>query len=427
MGSRIGKPEEHKLEAYMAIRWAVKHWIPFFVAAAWAITSAPAQTFSSGSTGADGALDLTAGDRTVQLPDSGILNYTTVNIPAGRILTFGLNLRNTPVVMLAQGAVLISGTINVSASGRTPGPGGFYGGDVAPNPGFGPGGGVCCAAPARDGQWVGPLSLVPNIGGSGGAGGSIACPGSGGGGAITIASSIGVNVSGAIQAYGSGEGYCNSVPDSGAGANGAIRLVSNSINVSGVLTAAIVRLEAPLNALTYTGTGTPPVRSTINPAIVPTNPPVLNIISIGGYPVPSYSGSSFSSIDVMLPTQLQDPIPVVVQATNVPVGSPVSIAFSGSAGATSTTANLAGTTASSTATVYISGESRSAVTYLFVSTTFSASLISSNLNTSNPAGLSKIELATAPGQKTKYRFLRSDGSEISAAKVPEDIRRLFGL
>jgi hypothetical protein len=211
------------------------------------------------------------------------------------------------------------------------------------------------------------------------------------------------------------------------GGAGAIRLVSNSLTVSGSLTAAVVRLEAPLSALTYSGGGTPPVRSTINPAIVPANPPVLNITSIGGYPVPSYSGSSFSTIDVLLPTQLQDPVPVVVHATNVPIGSPVSIAFSGSVGATSTTANLTGTNASSTATVYVSGVSRGGVTYLFVSSTFSASLIAGNLNKANPIGLSKIELAAAPGQKTNYRFLRDDGSEISVAKVPEDIRRLFGL
>jgi len=50
--------------------------------------AAQAQTFSSGSTGADGALDLTAGDREVQLPESGVLNYTTVNIPEGKTLTF---------------------------------------------------------------------------------------------------------------------------------------------------------------------------------------------------------------------------------------------------------------------------------------------------------------------------------------------------
>ena len=384
--------------------------------------AAVGQSFSSGSTGADGALDLTAGDRTIQLPDSGILNYTTVNIPSGRTLTFGRNLRNTPVVMLAQGAVVISGTINISGSLRTPGPGGFYGGAYCQD-GFGPGAGVMSGQ--RNGSWIGPLSLVPIIGGSGGAGcqggGGLESyeGGGGGGGAIVIASSLSVTVTGAIQAL-AGFVYTR-------GGAGAIRLVSNSVNVSGSLGAAVVRLEAPLSALTYTGSGTAPVRSTVNPAIVPINPPALNITSVGGYAVPSYSGSSFSTIDVLLPTQLQDPVPVVVHATNVPVGSPVSIAFSGSTGATSTTANLAGTNASSTATVYVSGVNRSAVTYLFASSTFSASLIAANLNDAIPTDLSKIELAAAPGQKTKYRFLRDDGSEISAGRVPEDIRRLFGL
>ena len=393
-----------------------------------------AQSFSSGSTGADGALDLTSGDRVVTLPPSGILNYTTVNIPAGRTLTFGLNLRNTPVVMLAQGAVLIAGTIDISGNGRTPGPGGFYGG--APfQDGFGPGAGGMSGP--LNGSWIGPLSLVPIIGGSGSA--SVASgdhnygyctqsTGGGGGGAIVIASSVSLSVAanGDIRANPGGFA-CGPTGASATGGAGAIRLVSNSLNVGGGLSAAVVRLEAPLGALTYTGSGTPPVLSTINPVIVPSNPPALNIISIGGYPVPSYSGSSFTTIDVLLPSQLTDPIPVVVQATNVPVGSLVSIAFSGSSGATSTSASLAGTTASSTATVYVSGVSRSGVSYLFASTTFSASLIASNIDKANPSGISKIELAAAPGQKTKYRFLRDDGTEISIATVPEDIRRLFGL
>ena len=387
--------------------------------------SALGQTFSSGSTGADGALDLTAGDRTVQLPDSGILNYTTVNIPAGRTLKFGLNLKNTPVVMLAQGAVSIAGAINVSAIGAfgysgSPGPGGFYGGNTNQD-GFGPGAGIA-ASSQLNGSWVGPLSLVPIIGGSGGAG-TNGWPGGGGGGAIVIAASLSVATLPGSQIYSNG---VSSGGNGGVGASGAIRLVSNAINVAGSLSAAIVRLEAPLSALIYTGTGTPPVRSTINPTIVPTNPPALNITSIGGYPVPSYSGSSFTTIDVLLPTQLQDPIPVVVQATNVPPGSPVSIAFSGSVGATSTTANLSGTTTSSTATVYVSGLTRSSVTFLFASTTFSASLIA-GLTRADASGLSDVQLAAAPGRRTTYRFLRKDGSEISAAKLPEDIRHMFGL
>jgi len=163
-----------------------------------------AQAFSSGSTGSDGALDLSSGDRVIQLPPSGILNYATVNIPAGRTLSFARNVQNTPVVMLSQGTVTVAGTINVNAptSSQNPGPGGFFGGTHGLN-GFGAGGGVA-AGPNTNGSWVGPLSLVPIIGGSGGAGVSPSgCPdaaGGGGGGAIVIASSAPVVVSGAIVA-----------------------------------------------------------------------------------------------------------------------------------------------------------------------------------------------------------------------------------
>src|SRR5258707_13152104 len=88
-----------------------------------AVSQVGAQAFSSGSTGADGALDLSVssaalpcgspGYCTVTLPESGVLNYTTINIPFGKNLIFKPNLRNTPVVMLAQGAVAINGGIYV--------------------------------------------------------------------------------------------------------------------------------------------------------------------------------------------------------------------------------------------------------------------------------------------------------------------------
>ena len=183
----------------------------FFIIGVMLITalSTQAQGFSSGSTGADGPLDLTSGNRTVQLPESGVLNYTTVNIPTGRVLTFKRNSHNTPVYMLAQGNVTIAGGIDISAGTdpdipfpvKTPGPGGFYGGDCN-SPGFGPGGGT--APPSQDGTWVGPLTLVPPVGGSGGYGlqGAGCCVGGGGGGAIVIASSTTISVSGLIYANG---------------------------------------------------------------------------------------------------------------------------------------------------------------------------------------------------------------------------------
>src|SRR5579884_1105282 len=234
------------------------------------------QTFSSGSTGVDGPLDLTYGDTVVQLPDSGILNYTTVNIPVGRTLTFQNNLSNTPVIMLAQGAVNIAGTINISASGQNPGPGGFRGGDAG-RPGWGPGAGSPANAQPY-GIWIGPLSLVPNVGGSGSSGfyvgpgspygwncydGGVQPAGGGGGGAITLASSASITVSGAIVASGdSAPGECNASALRGfGGPAGAIRLIANSLNVSGSMSASIIRMEAPLNNNIYTGSGTAPVRT----------------------------------------------------------------------------------------------------------------------------------------------------------------------
>ena len=172
-----------------------------------------AQTFSSGSTGADGALDLAPGATTLQLPESGTFNFTTVNIPSNSQLHFLPNFRNTPVVILAQGAVAVAGGISVSvpwvSSGavppnyeRTPGPGGFFGGFYQGD-GFGPGRGVNSSNSAtRSGRWVGPLTLVPIVGGSGGAGyyysgtGYERYVGAGGGGAIVIASSGSISITG---------------------------------------------------------------------------------------------------------------------------------------------------------------------------------------------------------------------------------------
>ncbi len=405
--------------------------------------TAVGQAFSSGSSGADGALDLTAGDSVLQIPPSGIFNFTSVNIPIGRTLTFQNNLQNTPVVMLARGSVNIAGTINVSASGRTPGPGGFYGGDIS-QPGLGPGGGQP-GGNQINGQWVGPLSLVPIIGGSGGAGAVANCSyfaggpvqGGGGGGAVVIASSSSIVVGGRILADGdvtTAHGYCSG---EASGSGGAIRLVANSISISGYtstdasdLEAAVVRLEAPLGSVSYaSGSGTAPVIATINPKIILNNPPTLQIVSIAGYPVPSYSGSSFSSIDLLLPLQLQDPIPVVVQATNVPVGSPITINFSGTGtSATATAATLSGTMASSTATIYVSNLNRSAVSYLFVSATFDPSLLTKNLSPESvPNAPRKIEVASSPGRNPWYRFWGANGFEIEPSTLSLEFRRAVGL
>lgn len=126
-----------------------------------AATPAFAAPFVSGSTGADGAFAPTA-NITVQLPPSGVLHYTTVNIPAGVTVKFAKNSANTAVVMLTTGDVTIAGAIDISGGaaqttkyglagdmnkGGISGPGGFDGGrgglqeqNRKGGTGYGPGG-----------------------------------------------------------------------------------------------------------------------------------------------------------------------------------------------------------------------------------------------------------------------------------------------
>src|SRR5262249_3695116 len=107
---------------------------------------ASAQSFSSGSTGADGALNAAAGTTTLTVPPSGVFNFTTVNVPSGATVKFTRNATNTPVTMLATGNVTIAGIIDLSGTvggagrsgsvavgptGGAGGPGGFDGGSGA--------------------------------------------------------------------------------------------------------------------------------------------------------------------------------------------------------------------------------------------------------------------------------------------------------
>lgn len=237
----------------------------------------------SGSTGVDGAF-APAINTQVVLPPSGILNYTTVNIPSGVTVTFKKNATNTPVVILATGNVTIAGSIylqgtNAMATGAAGngvlgddgipgvgGAGGYDGGQggagtlsgtatVTGGAGLGPGGGkggikdcrynngiiyACLGGGgggfgaagtnswnnyATGGVAYGGSQLLPLIGGSGGGGGAgylyTGAGGGGGGGAILIASNGTVNIAGAIQAYGGLGGAVTGIGGGGAGGGGS--------------------------------------------------------------------------------------------------------------------------------------------------------------------------------------------------------------
>lgn len=246
-------------------------------------THAQSNNFSSGSTGADGAF-APVSSQTIAVPDSGVFNYTTVNIPSGVTITYTRNSKNTPVTILATGNVTIGGTINIdgkngnaNGGGGLGGPGGFNGGaggfgfdTFIGATGDGPGGGGGGASTnganigggggggfaatgingdaqantvaAQGGPKYGSSTLLPLIGGSGGGGGGAftnktSGAGGGGGGAILIASSTSIAFTGTVQARG-GNGNAI-VPSNGAsgggGSGGAIRLVSNTITGTGNL------------------------------------------------------------------------------------------------------------------------------------------------------------------------------------------------
>lgn len=221
-----------------------------------------AQSFDVGSNGSLGDVVISQ-NTTLDLPPDGKLHYKSLTVNSGVVLGFKRNARNTPVMILSQGDIVVSGTIDVQGSdgtsndGGTPGPGGFGGGKpgfgtTPPGTGYGPGGGGLgnvntCDFATRNGnggfgtrgdsgpsgEAYGNAFLIPLIGGSGGAGGP-GSPGTGGGaggGAILLASNTKVRVTGLINAQGGRDNGCRG----GAGSGGGIRIVAIRAEGTGLL------------------------------------------------------------------------------------------------------------------------------------------------------------------------------------------------
>lgn len=246
------------------------------------VAAAAQNTFNSGSTGADGAF-APATTQTITVPDSGVFNFTTVNIPAGVTITFNRGTNNKPLTILASGDVVIAGTITVDGKagnnatfvGGLGGPGGGTGGtggygfdssysgvsgdgpggggggmgsSTTAAPGGGGGGGYGTAGLAgqsgsvagQAGPKFGATTVLPLTGGSGGGGGAATNNtrgggGGGGGGAILIASSGTITINGSITARGGSGGI--GAAGAGGGAGGAIRLIANTMAGTGNLRA----------------------------------------------------------------------------------------------------------------------------------------------------------------------------------------------
>jgi hypothetical protein len=373
-----------------------------------------AQSFSSGSTGADGDLIInTPGVTVLTLTPQGggnVFNFKSIQVSAGSTVSLsGLNYPN-PLFFLAQTAVTINGTISLDGAngyagssqpgGRTssvPGAGGYAGGVGAfgSSPaqlGGGPGGGAGGTQTGNHGQpntgcggtFTGNSFLVPVVGGSGGGGGQIAengpGPGGGaGGGALVIASSTSITLNGTISANGGASGAVGTSGNGGAGggSGGAIRLVAPIIAGSGATLSALgggpltggscsqqggnglIRMEAFQNTLVF--------QNAINPGssaalvifsspfgvfLPSTPPPSLQVTGVGGVPVPSSPTGSFTIPDVIVNSS--SPLVFNIQASNIPVTTPVTVTLillsENGPDQILTSTPLSGTLASSTAT-----------------------------------------------------------------------------
>jgi hypothetical protein len=360
-----------------------------FIAAVAAV-SGRAWAFQSGSTGSDGAF-APASETVLEMPEDGIFNFTTVDVPSGVVVTFQKNTGNTPVYILASGDVNIAGTISVAGGAGgiieagEGGPGGYdggMGGNVDREPGgrgLGPGGGgsgykgsSSTSYSGGGGKYssaYGNERLVPLVGGSGGGGGMGGYEGGGGGGgggggAIVIASSGAVNVTGYVYAHG-GKGGQGSSTCGGSGSGGAIRLVASTVKGNGTLNAAgnkncsaresrdpgWIRVEA--EDLQASFSTYPNYYFGASSSVFVLDVPELRIIEVGGIPVPADAGGRFDAPDISMPEGSSGTVSVKVEGVNVPAGTQVNLLVKEEVGGKGMgySGTLSGTDASSSATI----------------------------------------------------------------------------
>lgn len=433
--------------------------------------------FDSGSTGEDGAFNPTA-STTLTCPEPNcVFNFTTVNVPANVTVSFRQNSFNTPVTIVVQGDVTIAGTVSVAGSigfrgseggaGGLGGPGGFRGGyggrfdaHRLSGSGLGPGGGApgSSATLCQDGggsfgtpgRWntrptYGMPTLLPLMGGSGGAGGScVNCTaysgpgggGGGGGGALLLASSTTITVTGIITADGGGPGQ--SAGDGAcwgrSGSGGGIRLIANALTGNGQVRAygggeggdGRIRLEsgAPIPTSLQIYPNDPRVRSDLiftplePPSVIVPALPSLQITTLDGVSVPYPLLGQFGASDVTLSTT--GPKPVGLAASGIPLGTAVQVTVKPEIGSASvitvTSTPLTGTVESSTATATVELSIVGSY-YLEARATFSVAAGAQEAMKVDGEKVKQMRVETALGAGSKVIYVLDSGKQVAAEKA----------
>ena len=452
--------------------------------------------FDSGSTGADGAFSPTANvvlNCYSTVNHNGVFNFTTVNIPSGVTVSFKKDTNNDPVTILASGDVTISGTIYVNGcnggngsgtnngaiAAGAGGPGGFSGGiggrggwmggagmrgdgpgggggGIGGQYGNGAGGGFQTPGGGTNngvagGGTYGTANLTQLIGGSGGGGSGYynygnginwGAGGGGGGGAILIATSGTLTINGAVYAnggVGSGNSNCNWYSSgAGGGSGGAIRLVADTFQGSGTISAmggaggaycgafvqpggaggnGYIRIETNHNLWTATQNITPAYSGALAPAtLYPSNIPTLAITSINGVTVPPITTGDTTYPDVNLPYGTQNPVSVGIAASYMPLGTTVSVKVAPATGnpTTVTSTGLSGTTDSSTATADITLD-LSQPSILTLSATFTPLALNGAPLYAGGERIKAIKVISTFGEKgSRIVYVTESGKEIPA-------------
>lgn len=270
-----------------------------------------------------------------------VFKYSSVVIANGATLTFANHPTHAPVVWLVSGNVTNNGDLSLDgqyfaanySDTAEPGPGGFRGGTLGMS-GFGPGGGSGSGYYTSPPYTYGSPQIVPLIGGSGGRYYQYS---DSGGGAILIASSGTINISGSVHATGGAIGA----------AGGAVRLIAGQLTGSGLISvqkhidyqgdgdAGRIRLEATntaglgfslkpsANPLTILAS---PFPLTIWPA---TNAPIVQVTTISNVnanltaPVDPKAALGAGQDDLAIATTA--PVTIGLQTSNFPTNGTVNV------------------------------------------------------------------------------------------------------
>ncbi len=306
-----------------------------------------------------------------------VFKYSSVNIANGATVTFKNHASRAPVVWLVSGDVTIAGAVSLdgqSAIGSPnlsePGPGGFRGATayfsagVDRSAGFGVGGGFhtqggtygSSGGNSSNAPYGNP-SLIPLLGGSGGSvyrgwlGG-----GGAGAGALLIASSGTVNISGSLRGNGgNGANYWNNGDQqSYGGSGGAIRIICDTLQGNGSLNATggggygsgglgRIRLERVTNTNTLQVVPDPSVvpLATGATALIwpPADAPEVKVISIGGETAPADPRASFGSAGADVALAQTASTPVIIETRNVEQAAQVQVRVTPRSNANATVVN----------------------------------------------------------------------------------------